>query len=192
MNSLIIIACFVVALLAIVGLVFALHEPATSTTKPQETTPNTPAPARAEAKATTQLPDLSTVQAQTPSPEQPTIPPTAPAQIESTPPTVATSEDADLSDEHPDVDELDYADLPTIRSLPSNYYDGTRAEEERTRVTYQHLQTIANELRALHSQMKNMEQRINILTDQVQYLRGNDASEDNWDVTNLPFKVPAQ
>jgi hypothetical protein len=192
-SSLIIIVCFVVALLAIVGLVFALRESTTSTTNAQKTTPNTPpapAPASAEAKTTTQLPDLSMIPSLTHSSEQPTSLLTAPAQTASAP--LIQDEDAVSSDEHPDIDELAYADLPTIRSLPSNHYDGARAEEGRTRVTYEHLQTIANELRALHSQMKNMQQRINVLTDQVQYLRGNDVSDVNWDVTNPTFKVPAQ
>jgi len=162
-NNLILIACFVVGLLAIVGLVFVLRETDTSTTKAQETAPNIPAtstPAGAETKTTIQLPDLSTIQAQTDASEQPTTLLTAPVQVETAPLTGAISEDTDQSDEHPDIDELDYTDLPTIRSLSSNHYEGVRAEEERTRVTYEYLQTIANELRALHSQMKNMEQRI--------------------------------
>ncbi len=176
MNSLIIGACFVVAILAVIGLVFALQEPAAKAGNAATTTPEASTVAPPAAKTTTQLSDLPIAEGG------------APIQTDVLPdPQGEEYEPAKKSD----VDEQSYADLPTIRSISPNHHDVT-SKSQHSQVTYEHLQMMLEELRGLHTQMKNMEQRINVLTDQVQYLHGNDDKEEDWGAPNPTLRVPAQ
>jgi hypothetical protein len=177
-NSLIILACFVVAILAFIGLFFALRE-------------STPAVASENKVATETVPEKKEESARskntvllTDSEPATLLEKSAPAALERFP----HDEHPQESEEERDADAVDYAELPTIRSITSYNADG----REQSGIHEPQLQPLLEELRNLHQQMQSIEQRISTLTERVEGLSESEDEKENWRAPSSPLKIPAQ
>jgi hypothetical protein len=177
-NSLIIVACFVVAILAFIGLFLALRE-------------STPAVASEKKVATETVPEKKEESARgkntvllTDSEPATHFEKSAPAALERFP----HDEHAQKPEEQRDADEVDYAELPTIRSIASYNADG----REQSEIHEPQLQPLLEELRNLHQQMQSIEQRISALTERVEGLSGGEDENENWRAPSSPLKIPVQ
>ena len=177
-NSLIIVACFVVAILAFIGLFFSLRESAPAVASEKNTATETVPTKKEEStegKNTVVLTDA----------ELPThLEKAASAEVAHFP----HDEHSELPEDERDSDEVDYAELPTIRSIASYNTDG----REESGIHETQLQPLLEELRNLHQQMQSIEQRINTLTEHVEHLSRSEEEEEHWGASSPTLKVPAQ